>query len=134
MGVAQPFTLNNRVVLTGGLRGLTVGGGMRLRVGRVAGAIPTYEYVSDDVTDRWNGRQISSVRLIEATDQALFDFQISYRRKLWAKYDWTLQLNIDNVLDADDFIVNNTHSRTGAPTTYRYQDPRRFILTNSFTF
>ncbi len=118
----------------GGLRGLAVGGGMRLRVGRVAGAIPTYDYVSNDITERWNGRQIASVRLIEATDQALFDFQVSYRRKLWTKVDWTIQLNIDNVLDADDFIVNNTHSRTGAPTTYRYQDPRKFILTNSFTF
>jgi hypothetical protein len=40
----------------------------------------------------------------------------------------------DNVLDEDAFIVNNTHPRTGAPTTYRDQDPRKWTLTNSFTF
>jgi hypothetical protein len=33
-----------------------------------------------------------------------------------------------------EFIVNNVHPRTLAPITYRYQDPRQFILTNTFSF
>jgi len=119
----------------GPLKGVTVGGGMRLRLGRVAGAIPEYDYKTTNFTDKWNGREIKSVRLIEAVDQAIYDFQIAYRMRLFQKkIDWSIQLNIDNVLDEDEFIVNNTHPRTGVPTTYRYQDPRKFILTNSFTF
>ena len=39
-----------------------------------------------------------------------------------------------NVLDQRELIVNNTHPRTLAPITYRYQDPRQFILTNTFSF
>ena len=50
------------------------------------------------------------------------------------KVRWSVQLNVNNVLDQRELIVNNTHPRTLAPITYRYQDPRQFILTNTFSF
>lgn len=120
----------------GALRGFALGGGMRLRRGRIAGAITQYDFdPAASFTDLHNGRIKKGVRLIEAVDQEIFDFQLSYRRKIWRRQvDWSVQLNVDNVLDADEFIVNNTHPRSGAPTTYRYQDPRKFILTNSFSW
>jgi 50S ribosomal subunit-associated GTPase HflX len=41
---------------------------------------------------------------------------------------------VNNLTDEDDLIINNTHPRTLAPLTYRYQDPRQFILTNTISF
>ena len=119
----------------GVLKGFSAGVGSRWRVGRVAGAIPTYEYESGtDFTSKWNGRKISSVRLVEAQDSALYDVQFSYRKRLGKKVDWLVQVNIDNVLDNQDRIVNSTDPRSGLPVTYRYQDPVRYILTNTLTF
>ncbi|MEY4814121.1 MAG: hypothetical protein RLZZ162_1194, partial [Verrucomicrobiota bacterium] len=53
---------------------------------------------------------------------------------LQRKVRWSVQLNVNNVLDQRELIVNNTHPRSLAPITYRYQDPRQFILTNTFSF
>jgi hypothetical protein len=122
---------------SGPVRGLSLGAGMRLRKGRVAGAVTTYELPADIATyaDAANGRKVTGTRLTEAVDQALFDLQITYRRKIWRdKVNWTVQLNVNNVTDEDRFIVNNAHPSTGEPITYRYQDPRQFILTNTFSF
>ena len=47
---------------------------------------------------------------------------------------WLIQLNVKNVLDQRELIVNNVHPTTLAPLTYRYQDPRQFVLTNTFSF
>jgi hypothetical protein len=41
---------------------------------------------------------------------------------------------VNNVTDQRELIVNNVHPRTLAPLTYRYQDPRQFILTNTVNF
>jgi iron complex outermembrane recepter protein len=118
------------------LKGFSAGGGVRLRTGRVAGAISEWEFLpGSEYTDTWNGRQISKVSIIETKDQALYDLMFIYsRRFMQRKLEWRLQLNINNVFNADDFIVNNTHPVSGKPVTYRYQDPRRFILTSSFIF
>lgn len=118
------------------LKGLSIGGGMRVRQGRVAGAISEYEFKpGTSFTDAFNGRVLKNVRLIYAVDQAIFDAQIAYRRKLLRdRVAWSVQLNVNNLLDEDAFIINNTDATTGKPTTYRYQDPRLFILTNTFSF
>jgi outer membrane receptor protein involved in Fe transport len=120
---------------TGALKGVSLGVGARWRAGRVAGAIPQYTYNSgSSLTDTWNGRTITGVRLIEAKDSIIYDFQASYRTRFNKKFDWMIQFNIDNVLDKTPRIVNNTDPRTGNATTYRYQDPRRFIVTNTLSF
>lgn len=119
----------------GALKGLSVGAGTRWRQGRIAGAIPTYTVNSGtSFTDKWNGRSISSVRLIEAQDSMIYDMQVQYRTKLGKKVDWLIQFNIDNVLDNQERIINNTDPRSGAAVTYRFQDPRRFVVTNTLSF
>jgi 50S ribosomal subunit-associated GTPase HflX len=50
------------------------------------------------------------------------------------KYRWSVQLNINNVANQRELIVNNVHPQTLEPVTYRYQDPRQFILTNTVSF
>lgn len=120
----------------GALKGLSIGGGLRMRRGRVAGARSDYEFTAgSSYTDAWNGRSINKVVLVEAVDQNLFDLQVGYNLALLGrKVRWAVQLNITNLTNERDLIVNNSHPRTLAPLTYRYQDPRQFILTNTFHF
>lgn len=120
----------------GALKGLTVGAGVRLRMDRVAGARTDYTLApGSDYTDRWNGRTIDQVATVKAKDQEVYDLQVGYRMPLLRrKVRWDIQLNVNNVLDQDDLVVNNVHPRTLDPLTYRYQNPRQFILTNTFSF
>jgi outer membrane receptor protein involved in Fe transport len=120
----------------GFLKGLSVGGGTRWRLNRIAGARTDYSVTAgSDFTDRWNGRTIDKVTLASAKDQNVYDLQLGYSLPiLQRKVRWSIQLNVNNVLDQREFIVNNVHPRTLAPITYRYQDPRQFILTNTFSF
>jgi hypothetical protein len=134
------LNLRTRYVFREGLlKGFTAGAGTRLRFGRVAGSLVDYEFTQgSSYTDAYNGRVAKNVRLVEAVDQAIFDLQLTYRRP-WRSFfgrqvDWSVQLNINNVTDEDDYIVNQTHPTTGTPLTYRYQNPRVFILTNTFSF
>ena len=120
----------------GKLKGLSVGGGTRWRVDRIAGARTDYSVTpGSDFTDQWNGRTIDKVTLVSAKDQNVYDFQLGYSVPLLQrKVRWEIQLNVNNVLDQRELIVNNIHPRTLAPLTYRYQDPRQFILTNTLSF
>ena len=72
---------------------------------------------------------------VNAKDQNVYDLQIGYSRPILArKVRWTIQLNVNNLTDQHELIVNNVHPTTLEPVTYRYQDPRQFILTNTFSF
>ena len=83
----------------------------------------------------WNGRTIDSVTLVSAKDQNVYDLQLGYTLAiLRKKVRWNIQLNVNNVLNQRELIVNNINGRTLAPLTYRYQDPRQVILTNTFGF
>jgi outer membrane receptor protein involved in Fe transport len=120
----------------GRLKGLTIGGGVRIRMGRIAGARTDYTIApGSDFTDTWNGRTIDNVTTVEAADQEVYDAQVTYRVPLRTnKVRWSVQLNVNNLLDQRELVVNNTHPRTLIPITYRYQDPRQFILTNTLSF
>ncbi len=63
---------------------------------------------------------------MDTKDQVVFDLQLTSTLPLplapW-KVRWQIQLNVKNV-----------HPTTFAPLTYRYQDPRQFVLTNTFDF
>jgi outer membrane receptor protein involved in Fe transport len=133
------YNLNVRTrydIASGKLKGLSVGAGMRMRKGRIAGAKSVYELVSgSSYTDAWNGRKITSVTMVEAVDQNLYDLQIGYNFAAFQrKIRWSIQLNVNNLTNERALIVNNTHPTTLAPMTYRYQDPRQFILTNTLSF
>lgn len=120
----------------GVLKGFSVGGGVRMRKGRVAGALANYDFTSGtDYTDTWNGRVLKGVTTVNATDQDTYDAQLGYTLAILnKKVRWNIQLNVNNLTNQRELIVTNTHPRTLAPTQYRYQDPRQFILTNTFSF
>jgi outer membrane receptor protein involved in Fe transport len=121
---------------SGALRGFSVGGGTRLRWGRVAGAKVDYTVPpTADYTDLWNGRVVNRIANATTKDQNVYDLQLAYSRLLLnRKYRWSVQLNINNVANQRELIVNNVHPQTLEPVTYRYQDPRQFILTNTVSF
>jgi outer membrane receptor protein involved in Fe transport len=123
---------------SGALKGFSIGAGARLRKGRVAGAKVDYTFkTGSSYTDAYNGREINKVELVDAVDQTIYDLQLSYRRSFkigGKKLNWSVQLNVNNLLDEDALIVNNLQAVTMAPISYRYQDPRQFVLTNTFQF
>ena len=67
---------------------------------------------------------------------------LGYRRKIMkGRYEWSLQLNVRNLLDDDDLIQQRAYGRQQSDgttqfwiTNYNAPDPRRFILTNTLTF
>jgi hypothetical protein len=67
---------------------------------------------------------------------------LGYRRRIvQGRYEWSVQLNIRNLLDDDDLIPQRAYGRKQADgtmkfwiTNYNVPDPRRFILTNTIAF
>jgi hypothetical protein len=67
---------------------------------------------------------------------------VGYRRKIiQGKYEWSVQLNIRNLLDDDELIQQRAFGRKQPDgtmkfwiTNYNVPDPRRFILTNTISF
>jgi iron complex outermembrane receptor protein len=120
----------------GFLKGLSIGAGVRMRWERVAGARSEYTFIpGSNYTDAYNGRTITTVSTVNAKDQNVYDAQLGYTRSIFKnRVRWNIQLNVNNLTDQRELIVNNLHPRTLAPLTYRYQDPRQLILTNSFSF
>jgi outer membrane receptor protein involved in Fe transport len=73
--------------------------------------------------------------MVEAKDQSVYDLQLGYTRNFSnRKIRWSVQLNVNNVTNQRELVVNNINPRTLVPLTYRYQDPRQYILTNTFSF
>jgi hypothetical protein len=63
---------------------------------------------------------------------------ISYRRKLFGKVNWRLQLNVRNVLDENKLFPHRAVDRrdgSGRPDVaiYRLNEPRTFLLTSTFS-
>lgn len=103
----------------GPLAGLSVGGGMRYVgenvIGYTAPDSPTYaKYLGEANT--------------------LVDFKVGYRRKLFDdKINWSIQLNIRNLFDNDDILLTLADT-SGAPKRYRFQEPREWVITSTFSF
>ena len=118
------------------IKGLSIGMGVRIRQGRVAGSRSEYHYPAGaQYTDTYNGRVIDQTSSVNAADQNVYDAQIGYTFALLKKkVRWSIQLNVNNLTNQRELVVNNTDPITLAPVQYRYQDPRQFILTNTFSF
>lgn len=69
------------------------------------------------------------------TDDGLFagDVWCSYRRKLFDKYDWTIQLNVRNAFGDNDDIPVRTNP-DGQVAVIRIPNPTVWSLTNTFRF
>jgi hypothetical protein len=59
---------------------------------------------------------------------------ISYERRLWKRFDWKVQLNVNNLIGDTSLIGTNVQSWNGQIATYRLPPERRFYLTNSVGF
>lgn len=132
------FTATTRYSFTRGrLKGAFAGGNY---VWRSAAAVG-YPYIS--VSDNpflvpgVAGSTISVVdigRPYRAGALTSFDAFLGYNRRIWNnKVRWQCQLNIRNVLDNDGLLVQKTLS-TGDGAVFTPQEPRSFILTNTFSF
>ncbi len=117
--------LSNYDFTDGVLKGITVGGGVRYDSRPVIG----FEQTLDG-----SGNLVKSITL--GADQIFFDANIAYRRNLrfgGAKIAWSLQLNIDNLLDNDAYVTRRVNS-AGSVTNYQFNAPRSWILTSRFSF
>jgi hypothetical protein len=103
----------------GWLRNVSVGGGVR------AQSAPVTNYVLETRT------------AILGRANTLYDFNLGYkgRRKVMERnIRWSVQLNINNVLDETQIMPMLTSPTTGQIIAYRVQTPREFILTTKFDF
>jgi len=69
-------------------------------------------------------------------DQTFVDINLSYRRKLRIlghNVNWTIQLNVDNILDNDRFVILRQNA-AGDLLNYKFNDPREWVVTNRFAF
>jgi hypothetical protein len=109
------------------LKGFSLGGGARYLGRPIIGNIPGS--VAADGT-------ITPFIYYRGAEQFFVDANISYQRRIRAfgrAITWRLQLNVDNVLDNDEFVRMRV-SPTGALQNYRFNDPREWILTSRFSF
>lgn len=108
------------------LKGFSVGGGVRYFGRPVVGYYAT-------------GSAATGVnRLIfEGPEQVFVDVSAGYRNRLPAilgrRVQWTLQLNVNNVLD-NDAVVPLRRASNGELVFYRFNAPRSWMLTNRFMF
>lgn len=94
---------------------------------------------------RWGDRPIIGFTSATATTDAVIaygdrqtfvDVNISYRHKFRAfgrNVNWSIQLNVDNVLDNDKFVILRQNT-AGNILNYKFNDPRSWVITNRFMF
>ena len=106
------------------LKGITIGGGVRYN------SAPVNGYSATGTPDKI----VSTVSY--GSDQIFFDVNAAYRRKLQLMGKavmWSLQTNINNVMNNDAFIRINT-AKDGTLTHYRFNAPLEWIITTKFSF
>jgi outer membrane receptor for ferric coprogen and ferric-rhodotorulic acid len=116
--------VSNYEFSSGFLKGITIGGGVRY----------TSKPINGYSASGTPGNVVSVVSY--GSDQIFFDVNASYRRKIQLRGKsimWSLQTNINNVLNNDAFIRVNT-ARDGLLTAYRFNPPLEWIITSKFSF
>ena len=107
----------------GWLEGLKIGGAARWQKKAAIGFEDDPVTLIDDVTKPLFGE-----------DEFNLDFFVSRTQKLFnGKVDWTLQLNIRNVLDEDD-LIPIARDFNGEVASYMIPNPRTFFITSTFKF
>ena len=116
--------VSNYEFSNGFLKGITIGGGVRY----------TSKPINGYSASGTPGNVVSVVSY--GSDQIFIDLNAAYRRKLQIMGKpimWSLQTNINNVLNNDAFIRVNT-ARDGLLTAYRFNAPLEWIITSKFSF
>lgn len=109
---------------TGPLTGLGVGGGVRYQDKVILGYRPVggSENFGIDLNSPYEGPAETN-----------FDFWISYGRKLTAKVDWRIQLNVRNAFEGDKLIPISTQP-DGSIAAYRIAPTEVWTVSNTFRF
>ncbi len=105
------------------MKGLSIGGTMRLRGDRFIGfeESPDGEFVSGGA---YNGGSTE-----------IYDAMIRYRKKIFNNVNWSIQLNIKNLLDDTDLLPSQTDGLgLDNVVRWRFQEPRTYQLSNTFKF
>lgn len=107
----------------GALRGGNFGGSWRWTDSNVTGFPLNDANNGYDVNDPFYGAV-----------EGYIDLWAGYQFKIFNdKVNWRIQLNIRNVMDAND-LLKVTVQPDGTPAAYRIPEPRTFTLTNTFEF
>jgi len=72
--------------------------------------------------------------LFRLPDATVVDLNLNYTRKLWGRFDWTTQLNINNVFDHSEVTVAPSPTNAAQLRARLSDQPRQFIWTNTFRF
>ncbi len=103
------------------LRGFSAGAGVRWRNGTLLG---------------YNSTNAANRKPILSGSNTVADANLGYRRRvewLGRKTTVSVQLNVNNVFDNQD-ILPQTADTSGRTLNYRFQTPREWFVTTSFTF
>lgn len=119
---------NTYTFTQGKLRGLRVSGTALCRLrDRTYAYTQVFRNSAGIVTD-------SERRMFSLPDSVRFNISVSYKRKFAKRYEWTTQLNVNNLLDDYDVIITPNGS-TGDPRSARFTvDTRSWSWTNSISF
>jgi outer membrane receptor protein involved in Fe transport len=72
--------------------------------------------------------------LYRLPDSTIVDLNLSYRRRLGPRWEWTTQLNVNNVFDRSEVTVMPNPANAAQPRARLSDLPRQFIWTNTFRF
>jgi outer membrane receptor protein involved in Fe transport len=117
--------VNNYSFRTGPLKGFSVGGNYRYESPKTIG----YGYkmegtrIVTDLSRRYESEAFDSVGL-----------SFGYRRKLRDRYTWSIQLNLDNVLQAKDELTATAVQPDGSMRRAMIREGRSWAVTNTFEF
>lgn len=116
--------VSNYEFSTGALKDITIGGGIRYS------SAPVIGYSA-------SGTANNIVRSVTyGSEQMFLDLNAAYRRKIRLgsrSFMWSLQTNINNVLNNDAFVRLNV-ARDGTLTSYRFNPPLEWIVTTKLGF
>lgn len=111
----------------GWAKGFSAGGGVRYLGKPIIGLVPGS--VGTDGT-------VTPFRYFWGSDQVFVDTNLSYRckvRPFGRAALWTIQLNIDNLLNNDAFVRMRVDTN-GTLQNYRFNEPREIVFTNRLSF
>ncbi len=109
----------------GALKGLFAGGGVRWMQSPILG----YGMMKDA-----NGNyNLDITKPYRGSDETAVDVWLGYQRKLTAKIEWKVQLNLSNVGDKARFVPISVQP-DGSPAAFRIADGMGWQLTNTFSF
>lgn len=81
------------------------------------------------------GSAVQATRfLYRLPNTAILDLNLNYKRQVWHRCEWTLQLNINNLLDNSDVTVLPSAGNAEQLRARLSALPRQFILTNTLRF